>query len=440
MGRVKVKVKLGGMLGDENEMVTKCQRGQIQAVGASTGALASQVPELHLVELPYLFRTFEEADNVIDNVLTPAYEGHFKKRGLILGFWSENGYRHFGTRDKVIKTLADLKGKKMRSQESPVHLAMYKAFGASAMPIPTTEVPQALATGNVDGFDQSALYALATSWTKSVKYFTVSEHIYQPAAIVYNAEWFGKLPPDLQKLVVDEGRALQVKGRKAVREIFPELLEIMKNDGIEVYTMTPGRAGPLRGRLQRGLGQVPQGSRQRGQQVARRRLGRHSKVPRRQMSTEQGRLARLDAAIYEIEKKFVGALMLVMGVVMFADVVHRVFSRAPGRLATMMAGLTGQPVEWVDRVVSPAVIGLFGLFIIYGAIRSPTSRDARPHGLVARHLGPDRRRRAGARVRTSGARRGGVGAVLLLVPVVVGRFDRRRDGHLFGAPPGPGDG
>lgn len=244
-GKLKVKLKLGGMLGDENEMVTKCQRGQIQAVGASTGALASQVPELHLVELPYLFRTFDEADHVIDNVLTPAYEGHFKKRGLILGFWSENGYRHFGTRDKVIKTLADLQGKKMRSQESPVHLAMYKAFGASAMPIPTTEVPQALATGNVDGFDQSALYALATSWTKSIKFFTVSEHIYQPAAIVYNGEWFEKLPPDLKKLVVDEGRALQVKGRKAVREIFPELLEIMKKDGIEVYTMTPAERAPF---------------------------------------------------------------------------------------------------------------------------------------------------------------------------------------------------
>lgn len=244
-GKLKVKLKLGGMLGDENEMVTKAQRGQIQAVGASTGALASAVPELHLVELPYLFHNANEADRVIDDVLTPAYEPLFKKRGLVLGFWSENGFRHFGTRDHVVKTLADLKGKKMRSQESPVHLAMYKAFGASAMPIPTTEVPQALATGNVDGFDQSALYALATSWTKSIKYFTVSEHIYQPAAIVYNAEWFGKLPADLQKLVVDEGRALQVKGRKAVRDIFPELLEIMKQEQIEVYVMTKEERAPF---------------------------------------------------------------------------------------------------------------------------------------------------------------------------------------------------
>lgn len=238
-GRIKVKLKLGGMLGDENESVTKCHRGQIQAVGASTGALANHVPELHVVELPYLFRTFEEADFAIDTVLTEPLEKLFHKRGLVLGFWSENGYRHFGTRDRPVKTPADLKGKKMRAQESPVHLAMYKAFGASAVPLPTTEVPQALATGNVDGFDQSVLYAIATSWTKSIKYVTISEHIYQPAAIVYNAAWYDALPADLQKLLKDEGRALQAKGRSAVREIFPDLLEILKAEKIEVYKLSP---------------------------------------------------------------------------------------------------------------------------------------------------------------------------------------------------------
>ncbi len=238
-GRIKVKLKLGGTLGDENETVTKCHRGQIQAVGASTGALASLVPELNVVELPYLFRNAEEADAIIDKVLTPELEKLFKKRGVILGFWSENGFRHFGTRSRAIKSPADLKGLKMRSQESPVHMSMYKAFGASATPIPTTEVPQALATGNVDGFDQSALYALATSWTKSIKYFTVSEHIYQPAAIIYNAEWFEKLPADLQQIVVGAGRDLQGGGRKAVRDIFPELLEIMKAEKIEIVRHTP---------------------------------------------------------------------------------------------------------------------------------------------------------------------------------------------------------
>src|SRR5688572_14561818 len=62
-GRITVKLFLGGTLGDENESVLKCKRGQVEAVGASTGAIASQVPEVNVVEVPYLFRSAEEADH-----------------------------------------------------------------------------------------------------------------------------------------------------------------------------------------------------------------------------------------------------------------------------------------------------------------------------------------------------------------------------------------
>lgn len=237
-GQVKVKIMLGGVLGDENEMVTKCARGQVQGVGASTGAIASKVPEVNLIELPFLFKTVEEADQVIDKVLAPRLEKSFLNRGLVLGFWSENGYRMFATRDKPIKKPSDLKGLKMRSQESPVHLAMYRAFGASAVPVPTTEVLQALASGNVDGFDQAVLYAIAAGWHKSVKHFTLSQHIYQPAAIIYNKAWFDKLPKNLQTLLQTEGRAVQDKGRKAVRAIQPELLEILQYEKIETHSLT----------------------------------------------------------------------------------------------------------------------------------------------------------------------------------------------------------
>jgi len=228
-----------GALGDENETVTKCSRGQIQAVAASTGALGTKIPELNVVELPFLFRNTEEADQVIDKILTPEFEKIFKERGLILGMWSENGYRNFGTNDKPIKTPADLKGKKMRSQESQVHMMMYKAFQAAAIPIPATEVPQALATKNVDGFDQALLYTIAAGWQQSIKFMTISEHIYQPAAIAFNGSWFNKLPADIQKVVIEEGRAAQSKGRKAVRKINPELKEILKAEKVTVVELTP---------------------------------------------------------------------------------------------------------------------------------------------------------------------------------------------------------
>jgi TRAP-type C4-dicarboxylate transport system substrate-binding protein len=131
-----------------------------------------------------------------------------------------------------------LKGKKMRVQESPVHMMMYKAYGAAAVPTPVTEVPQALATGNIDGFDQAVLYAIAAGWHSSVKHFTLSQHIYQPAAIVFNGKWFNTLPKDLQKIVVEEGRNVQDKGRKAVRSILPDLYDILKSEKIALHELS----------------------------------------------------------------------------------------------------------------------------------------------------------------------------------------------------------
>lgn len=236
--RLQLKIYFNGQLGDENETVLKAKRGQIQAVAASTGALASQVPEVSVVELPYLFRSYAEADKVIDGVIAPAMEKIFRDAGLVTGFWSENGFRHFGTRDKFVKAPGDLKGKKMRSQENFVHLETWKALGAAPVPVPTTEVLQALQHGTVDGFDQALLYAIATSWVSSIKYFTLSSHIYQPAIIAYNRDWYDKLPPDLQQVLVDEGKAIQDYGRGKIRKIAPKLLELVKAQNVEVYELT----------------------------------------------------------------------------------------------------------------------------------------------------------------------------------------------------------
>ncbi len=241
-GRIKVKVYLGGTLGDENATVRKTKRGHIQGVGASTGAVASLVPELNVVEIPFMFRGFGEADYILDNVLLEPMEKAFADRGLVLGFWSENGFRHFGSSWGPIKTPADLKGRKMRSQQSFVHLAMWKAFEAAPQAIPTTEVLTALQTGAVQGFDQGLLFAIAASWHKSVKHITLSAHIYQPAVIAFNKEWFDSLPPDLQKIVIDEGRAITKKGRKLIRALNPDLIEIIKGEGIKVHKLGKARA------------------------------------------------------------------------------------------------------------------------------------------------------------------------------------------------------
>ena len=243
-GKLRVKLFLGGTLGDENDTVLATKRGQIHGVGASTGALASQVPEFNVLELPYLFDKLEEADFVLSKVVQPDIEKYCLERGLVFGFWSENGYRSFGGKFKV-STPEDLKGKKMRSQENPIHLAMYRAFGASPVPIPTTEALTALQTGAVDGYDQAPLYLFAASWHTASTNYSITNHIYQPAAIVYNKEAYDKWPAEVRDALKLAAVSVEDDLRKKVRAMNPILLKNLEELGVKVNVLTEAEKLPF---------------------------------------------------------------------------------------------------------------------------------------------------------------------------------------------------
>ena len=230
---------MGGALGDENATVGECKRGTIQIWGGSTAALADAVPELALLELPYLFRSEAEADYVLDKVLLEDLRKKMADRGFILLFWAENGYRSFGTKFGPVKTPADLKGRKMRSQQADIHLEMYRALGASPVPIAVTEVISSLNTGVIDGFDNTPLFSQAASWYKGISHYTVSNHIYQPGVVVASKKWWDGLTPEQQKIVMGDPAKEGAEGRKNVRAGTPLLLQNFKAAGIQVVDLTP---------------------------------------------------------------------------------------------------------------------------------------------------------------------------------------------------------
>jgi TRAP-type C4-dicarboxylate transport system substrate-binding protein len=241
-GAVQIKLFLGGSLGNEVEMVRDIRRGErLQGGGISTAALGdgANVPLLQLPELPYLFSSFDEADAVMDEVLWNPLNNELTSKGFVLMAWAENGWRSFGTKGPV-NSLAQLQGYKMRSQEAPVHLAMWKALGVQAVAKPTSEVLPALSTGIVDGFDNTPLFSLAAGWLEETTHYTLSRHIYQPAAVFYSKRYWDTMPADLQATVMGDSAAESVSGRLGVRALEQELLQTMKEMGIEVVELDEG--------------------------------------------------------------------------------------------------------------------------------------------------------------------------------------------------------
>jgi TRAP-type C4-dicarboxylate transport system substrate-binding protein len=213
----------------------------LECFGGSTAALGTMVPELDVIETPYLFDTAEQADAALDSASVRQQIGQLLlAKGFVFALWAENGFRSWFTRERPIRQPSDLRGLRMRSQESRVHIATYQAFGATPNPIDVTNVLTALQTGVVDGFDNTPLFAFATSWYQGARHLNLSRHSYQPGIVVYSAQWFNSLPLDLRQVLTNLPASLTVEGRAAVRRMDPILIQNLERYGITVYQPTPG--------------------------------------------------------------------------------------------------------------------------------------------------------------------------------------------------------
>jgi len=222
-GDLKMKLFLGGKLGGEKEMIEDARRGgSVNLLGVSVGAMAAKfVPELNALELPYIFESSEEVDYVLA-AISKDVEKRLDKAGFKLIMWSENGWHGYAA-NKCLNAPADMKGLKMRSQESKVHMDTYQSFGASPVEMPVPEVLSALQTGVVDGYSNTPLFAFATGWYAATSHFSYTQHIYQPALLVASKKWFDSLPKDLQtNLSKKEGQA---EGLAQIRALTNPLLE-----------------------------------------------------------------------------------------------------------------------------------------------------------------------------------------------------------------------
>ena len=236
--KTKIKVFLGGQLGGELEILQKIRRGNIEGGGLTCAAMASIIPELDLLEVPFLFESSAEADFILDNYLLEPFSKLFAAKGFVMVTWAENGWRSIGHKTKLVKKPEDLKAMKIRSQESKVHLAFWKKLQASPVAIAVPEVLPALQTGVVEGFDNTPLFTLAAEWQTAIKFYTVTNHIYQPGAIIYSKKFWDKISEADRKVLMGPGNNQAAGIRSNVRKLGDSLIDVLKESGVNTYTLS----------------------------------------------------------------------------------------------------------------------------------------------------------------------------------------------------------
>ncbi len=222
-GDVEVKIFGGGALGSEVETGKQAQMGKtVQSVLISSGAASSFYKNYQIVVTPFLFPNYKTAWAFFDSPWFANFmKGMRKESGLrYLGTFDDGGgFVAFTNNKRLIKSVDDIKGLKIRVEENPAHITMMKSLGASATPLPWGEVQTALATGLADGQFNAPGVNDMFKLADVTKYTTWSGHVYNSVTWVVSEAWFSKLPEGYKKTIIRAAREAVTIGHGVATQI-----------------------------------------------------------------------------------------------------------------------------------------------------------------------------------------------------------------------------
>ena len=213
-GRIGVKVFNNASLGSEKDTIEQTRFGVIDMNRVNTAPFNNLVPQTRVLGLPFLFRSVDHMHKTIDGPIGDEILAAFEPHGLVGLAFYDSGARSFYTTKKPIKQLSDLKGMKIRVQQSDLWIAMMQAFGANATPMPFGEVYSSLETGVVDGAENNWPSYESSRHFEVAKNYTLTDHSLAPEALVISKISWDKLSPDDQKIVRAAAKESVVKMRE----------------------------------------------------------------------------------------------------------------------------------------------------------------------------------------------------------------------------------
>ncbi|HVK90064.1 MAG TPA: TRAP transporter substrate-binding protein [Mycoplana sp.] len=200
-GRIKIDVYNNSVLGDEKDTIEQTRFGVIDMNRVNAAPFNNLVPQTVVLGLPFLFRSTEHMHNTVDGPIGDEILAAFEPHGLVGLAFYDSGARSFYSTKKPIEKLADLKGMKIRVQQSDLWIAMMEAFGANATPMPYGEVYSSLETGVVDGAENNWPSYESSRHFEVAKNYTLTEHSLNPEILVVSKMSWDKLSPDDQKVL-----------------------------------------------------------------------------------------------------------------------------------------------------------------------------------------------------------------------------------------------
>jgi tripartite ATP-independent transporter DctP family solute receptor len=235
-GRHAIRVFHSHQLGEEKETIEQTRVGAIDLNRTNVALIGNFVPAMNVLAMPFLFRSIEHMEKVLDGPIGTEILGSFQPYGFVGLCFYDSGARSIYNSVRPVSTLADLKGLRLRVQQSPLMSDMIKALGAEPVELPYGQVLTGLATRLIDGAENNWPSFITTDHYKYAGFYTLTEHTMSPEVLVMSQKAWDSLSEEDRKIFRDAAIESSRYMRKKWKDLEEQSRQRAKAAGVSVIT------------------------------------------------------------------------------------------------------------------------------------------------------------------------------------------------------------
>jgi tripartite ATP-independent transporter DctP family solute receptor len=195
-GRHSIRVFHSRQLGEESQTIEQTRVGAIDINRINVGAIGNVAPVLNVLALPFLFRSVDHLYKVIDGRIGQDILAAVEPYGFVGLTFYDSGARSIYTARRPVQSVGDLRGQRIRVQESALMERMVRALGATPVGLPYGQVITALSTNLIDGAENNWSSFVSAGHYKAARFYSLTEHVMGPEIVIMSRRAWDELSPE----------------------------------------------------------------------------------------------------------------------------------------------------------------------------------------------------------------------------------------------------
>jgi len=236
-GRLSIQTYPSAQLGAEKETIEQTQIGAIQMLRVSAGAVGPIVDDINVVNMPFLFKNVAQSWKMMDGDIGQELLDKITaspNANLVGLCWMDSGARSFYNTKHPIKSIADVKGLKLRVIGNPIFIDMVNSLGGNGIAMGYDQVFSSLQTGVIDGAENNPPSYVFSNHYTAAKYYSLTEHLVIPEILCFSKRSWTALSADDHALVKKFAREAQLEERELWKKYETTAMEKAKAAGCEI--------------------------------------------------------------------------------------------------------------------------------------------------------------------------------------------------------------